>query len=151
MKGAGFIITCNQPGFEEKKLHTYKWCSNFAVYKTDPRRLLKKFPSEFQGFWFSVFWVCSVGDLGLIPGLRRSPGRRHVNPLQYSCLENPHGQKSLVGYSPWGHKEFDTTDWVTKNACMHTLYRLPQIFFVLWGQKSWLLLSKAVFLFSPTI
>ena len=26
------------------------------------------------------------------------------NPLQYSCLENPHGQRSLVGYSPWGHR-----------------------------------------------
>ena len=32
------------------------------------------------------------------------------NPLQYSCLENPHGQKSLVGYSPWGRKESDTTE-----------------------------------------
>ena len=34
----------------------------------------------------------------------------HGNPLQYSCLENPHGQKSLTGYSPWGHKELDTTE-----------------------------------------
>ena len=33
--------------------------------------------------------VCNVGDLGLIPGLGRSPGGRHGNPLQYSCLENP--------------------------------------------------------------
>ena len=32
------------------------------------------------------------------------------NPLQYSCLENPHGQRSLVGYGPWGHKESDTTE-----------------------------------------
>ena len=31
------------------------------------------------------------------------------NLLQYSCRENPHGQKNLVGYSPWGHKESDTT------------------------------------------
>ena len=29
--------------------------------------------------------------------------------LQYSCLENPHGQRSLVGYSPWGHKESGAT------------------------------------------
>ena len=35
--------------------------------------------------------------------------RRNGNPLQYSCLENSHGQRSLVGYSPWGHKESDTT------------------------------------------
>jgi len=46
-------------------------------------------------------------DLGLIPGLGRSPGRGHGNPLQYSCLENPHRQRRLVGYSPWGHKESD--------------------------------------------
>ena len=49
--------------------------------------------------------ACSVGDLGLIPGLGRSPGERHDNQLQHSCLENPHGQRSLVGYSPWGRKE----------------------------------------------
>ena len=55
--------------------------------------------------------ACNVGDLGLIPGLRRSPGGGHGNPLQYSCSENPHGQRSLVGYSPWGCKESDTTEW----------------------------------------
>ena len=32
---------------------------------------------------------CNVGDLGLIPGLGRSPGGGHGNPVQYSCLENP--------------------------------------------------------------
>ena len=37
-------------------------------------------------------------DLGLIPGLGRSPGRGHGNPLQYSCLGNHHGQGSLAGY-----------------------------------------------------
>ena len=49
--------------------------------------------------------ICNAGDLGLIPGLGRSPGRGHGNPLQCSCLENPHGQRSLVGYSPQGFKE----------------------------------------------
>ena len=33
-----------------------------------------------------------------------------AHPLQYSYLENPHGQRSLAGYSPWGHKELDTTE-----------------------------------------
>ena len=32
------------------------------------------------------------------------------NPLQYSCLENPHGQRSLASYTPWGHKELHTTE-----------------------------------------
>ena len=57
--------------------------------------------------------TCNVGDLGLIHGLGRSPGERHGNPLQYSCLENPHGQRSLAAYSPWGGKESDTTEWLS--------------------------------------
>ena len=54
--------------------------------------------------------TCNAGDLGLIPGLGRSPRGEHGNPLQYSCLENPHGQRSMAGYSPWGHKESDSTE-----------------------------------------
>ena len=42
--------------------------------------------------------ACDAGDLGSIPELWRS---------QYSCVENPYGQRSLAGYSPWGHKELD--------------------------------------------
>ena len=49
-------------------------------------------------------------DLGLIPRLVRTSGGGHGSPLQYSCLENPHGQRSLGGYSPRGHKESDTTE-----------------------------------------
>ena len=41
--------------------------------------------------------TCGVGNLGSVPGLGRSSGGGHGNPLQYSCLENPHGQRSLVG------------------------------------------------------
>ena len=51
----------------------------------------------------------NVGDWGLIPVLGRSPGGGHGNPLQYSCLENPHGQRSLAGYHRSGRKESDTT------------------------------------------
>ena len=54
--------------------------------------------------------TCNAGNPSQIPGLGRSPGGGHGNPLQYSCLENPHGQRSLVGYSPWGCKELDTTE-----------------------------------------
>ena len=56
--------------------------------------------------------ACNAGDLGSIPGLGRYPGEGNSIPaafLQYSCLENPHGQ-SLAGYSPWGHKGLDTTE-----------------------------------------
>ena len=53
------------------KAHTQKWA----------------FPGGSDGKVFA----CNVGDLSLIPGLGRSPGRGHGNPLQCSCLENPHG------------------------------------------------------------
>ena len=81
--------------------------------------------------------ACNVGDLGSIPGLGRSLGEGKGYPLQYSGLENSmdcihgvaksqtqlsnfhfpifllgksHGQRSLAGYTPWGHKELDTTE-----------------------------------------
>ena len=50
----------------------------------------------------------NVGDMGSISGPGRCPGEGNSNPLQYSCLDS-HGQRSLVAYSPWGHKESDTT------------------------------------------
>ena len=58
----------------------------------------------------------SAENLGSVPGL--DPGGGHGNPLQCSCLENPHGQRSLEGYSSWGHKESDTTEQLST----HKLY-----------------------------
>ena len=58
-------------------------------------------------------YTCNVGDLGSIPGLGRSPGGGHGNPLQYFRLENPHGQKSLVGYNSWDRKELDMTERIS--------------------------------------
>ena len=46
--------------------------------------------------------ACNVRDPGSIPASGRSPGGGNGNPLQYSCLENFQGLRSLVGYSPWG-------------------------------------------------
>ena len=54
--------------------------------------------------------ACNEGDLDWIPGLGRSPRGGHGNPLLYSFLENPHGQKSLADPSLWGHKESDMTE-----------------------------------------
>ena len=53
----------------------------------------------------------NVGDPGSIPRPGRSPGEGNDNPLQHSCLENPmDGWRSQLGYSPWDHKESDTTE-----------------------------------------
>ena len=65
---------------------------------------------EFPGGSDGKESACNFGNLGLIPGLGKSPGGRHDNPFQYSCLENPHGQRSLVNYSPWGCKESGMTE-----------------------------------------
>ena len=51
-----------------------------------------------------------IREVSSIPGLGRLPGEGNDNPLQYSCLDKSHGQRSLVGYSPQGHKELDTTE-----------------------------------------
>ena len=80
--------------------------------------------------------ACNVGDLGSIPGLGKSPRGGHGNPLQYSCLENPHGQRSPVGYSPWGRKGLDMTEqlstaqhiYVYKNIkCIYRASLVPQL------------------------
>ena len=63
--------------------------------------LLVKNPPAYAG---------NVRDTGSIPGSERSPGGGHGNPLQCSCLENPHGQRSLAGYSPQGHTESDMNE-----------------------------------------
>ena len=52
-------------------------------------------------------------DPDSITGLVRSPGKGNDNPFQYSCLENSHGQRSLVGYCPWDCKESYTTERLT--------------------------------------
>ena len=75
--------------------------------------LLKCFPggSDSKGS------TCNVGDLGLIPGLGRAPGGGHGNPPQCSCLKKPQGQRSLLSYSPWGHRVGH--DWVTQHSAYH--------------------------------
>ena len=55
----------------------------------------------------------NAGDLGLIPGFGRSLEEGNGYPLQYSALENPHGQWNLAGYSPWGCKESDMIEQIS--------------------------------------
>ena len=51
----------------------------------------------------------NAGDVGSIPGLGRSPGGGNGNPTPVFLPGESHGQRSLVGYSPRGHKESDKT------------------------------------------
>ena len=61
-------------------------------------------------------WV-NYGTLHDNPGLERSPGGGHDSPHQCSCLENPHGQRSLEGYGPWGFKESDMIERLNTAYC----------------------------------
>ena len=62
--------------------------------------------------------VDDTREVSLIPGSGRSSGVGNGTPLQYSCLKNLHGQRSLVGYSPWGCRGSDMTE-VTKQSVIH--------------------------------
>ena len=63
--------------------------------------------------------ACSVGDLGSIPRLGRSPGEGKGYPLQYSGLEN-----SMDYISPWGHKESGTTERLSLHFTRYSDYTL---------------------------
>ena len=66
--------------------------------------------------------VCNVRELGSIPGLGRSPGGQNCNPLQYSCLENLHGQTSLFRSSPWEVIESDMTEQLSTAHVSDTIF-----------------------------
>ena len=51
-----------------------------------------------------------AGDVGSIPGSRRSPGVGNGNPLQYSCLGNPMDRGAWWATVPWGYKDSGTTE-----------------------------------------
>ena len=70
--------------------------------------------------------TCNAGDLGSIPGLG-IPWRRAWQPTPVSCLENPHRQRSLEGYSPWSHKESDTIEWLSTACVCVCIYIYTQV------------------------
>ena len=68
----------------------------------------------------------NAGDLGSIPGLGRHPRRREGQPTPVFLPWAFHGQWSLLGYSSWGHKESDTTEWLTLSVSVkHTHTHTP--------------------------
>ena len=64
---------------------------------------------------------------GFNPWVGKNPWRRHEYPLQYSCLENPHGQRSLMGYCPWGRKESDMTEELSTHHIINNFWTLQLI------------------------
>ena len=74
-----------------------------------------------------------IRDLGLIPELGRSLEGGHGNPLQYSCLENPDGQRSLAGYSSRGCKGLYTTEQLSMHISLWENCRLNAKELMLWN------------------
>ena len=66
-------------------------------------------------------------DLGSIPGSGRSSGEGNDNPLQYFCLEKFHGQRSLVGSSPWDCKESGMTERLSTQSTLYAGYLILEI------------------------
>ena len=89
-------------GHEERKLHMCQAsCECFLFI------LMKSRTQPYIGDTAIAIW--QVIKRGFDPRLGRSPGGGHGNPFQFTCLENPHGKRSLAGDSPWGRKEPDMT------------------------------------------
>ena len=63
-------------------------------------------------------WETQVQSLG-----QEDPLRRKWQSTLVFCLENPHGQRSLVGYNPWGHKELDMTEQLSTATKQQKLYK----------------------------
>ena len=100
----GKVLQCltRHPLFSERG---QGWVQDwFIVLKKD--KVAAGFPGCSDGKESGEMWETWVWSLGW----ERSPGREHGNPLQYFCLEKPHGQRLLVGYSPWGCKELAMTE-----------------------------------------
>ena len=135
-EGNGYLFQCS---YLENPLDRRAWQATVhRVAETDTTKqlILSFIYINCKYITFGLLWssagkesACNVGDLGSIPGLGRSPGGEHGNPLRYSCLENPYGQRSLVGYSPRGHKELDMTEQLsTAQHIYHLCFKAIYIF-----------------------
>ena len=101
-QGWGSLVGCRLRGCRES--HT----TDATELQQQQQPAFLGFPGGSDGKEFS--W--KLGDLGPIPGLGRSPGEGKGHPLQYSCLKNPHGQRSLAGHSLCSCRVRD--DWAAK-------------------------------------
>ena len=122
--GLPFLTAGNLPNPEIESTFLASAALAVGFLTTVPLGKLLLLINSFLGGSDSKESAHSAGDLGLIPGLGRCHGGGHGNPLQYSCLENPHGQRSLVGHSPWGCKELDATKHSTWTCLTHEYYVL---------------------------
>ena len=78
--------------------------------------------------------ACNEEDVGSIPGLGRPPWRREWLPSAVFLSGESHGQRSLAGYSPGGHKEVDMTEWLSLTYLFNILHQGMELMLALEGQ-----------------
>ena len=109
------IHTCRQIHTAKRSLRNDK----ASVLETN-KEILKLILASVMGFpggSDSKESTCNARDLGSIPGLSRSLGGGNGNPLQFLPGES-HEWRSLVDYSPWGHKELDMTEQLSTHTVL---------------------------------
>ena len=102
-------------------LFSYSW---FLILQHCGQRrclILFKFSYSFPCGSVGKEYACNVGDQGSISGSERSPGERKWQSTPVFLPGEFHGQRSLVGYNPWGLKELDTTEQ------LNTFLNLPRL------------------------
>ena len=93
---------------------TTTWINCFLICMKVTARL------GFPGGWVVKNPPASAGDSGLIPGVRKMHWRRKWQPTPVFLSGKSHGQRSLVGYSPWGHSQTALSSWPTNTDCTGT-------------------------------
>ena len=111
--GQSAVLGSSSPGpFSKLKAQSFacsQWWVAVLIFEGMPDFLVNLDPMVSFPWWFRwvknppAMWETRIWSLGW----EDSPGAGRSNPLQCSCLENPHGQRSLAVCSPQGHKELD--------------------------------------------
>ena len=106
-------VCCNKRGSFQNAPHHFPSIIPLPLFHSTPPALgllVTQVPKDFPGGSGGKASVYNEGDLGSIPGLGRFPWKRKWLSIPVLSPGKSHGQRSLVGYSPWGCKESDTTE-----------------------------------------
>ena len=86
------------------------WLNIYVCVKLSRCLLLIKLSSIPRSFhWFLIWNILVESNLAIC----HKKLKTQVSYFSWCCLKNPHGQRSLAGYSPWSHKEMDMAEWLT--------------------------------------
>jgi len=114
-EGQGSLACCSLWGQKELDMtyrlnHNNKWILSPIIF-----RILKSTLPDINIDTLAVFWLGVLHYIIFIfsyPLVRKIPWRRKRQPTPVFLPEEFHGQRKLVGYNPWGHKESDMTEWL---------------------------------------